>query len=95
MPEVNGDVLKALMSAFAGPQAICVPVRNGRGNPVLWGAAYFAEMMRIAGDVGAKQLLADHQASVIKVPVDSDAIFADVDTPADLARLTSAKAPSH
>ena len=27
------------------------------GNPVLWGAAYFPEMMQLTGDFGAKQLL--------------------------------------
>jgi molybdenum cofactor cytidylyltransferase len=78
------------MAAFEGRDAICVPARGGRrGNPVLWGASYFAEMMRLSGDVGAKQLIAKHQAHVTEVPVGSDGIFADVDTPADLARLRS------
>jgi molybdenum cofactor cytidylyltransferase len=92
MPEIDGAALHALMEAFTGPQAtrarVCVPARHGRrGNPVLWGAAYFAEMMALSGDVGAKELLARHQEFVIEVPVESDGFFADVDTPADLARL--------
>jgi molybdenum cofactor cytidylyltransferase len=90
MPEIESSDLEALMAAFAeqGRQAICVPVRHGRrGNPVLWGAAYFAEMMRISGDVGAKQLMARHQRRVSEVVAGSDGIFADVDTPSDLARL--------
>ena len=58
-----------------------------RGNPILWGAAYFPEMMRLTGDVGAKRLIARHRDRVIEVPVASDGIFADVDTPSDLARL--------
>ncbi|MCJ7597823.1 MAG: nucleotidyltransferase family protein [Methyloceanibacter sp.] len=90
MPAVERSDLDALMAAFAlkGPQAICVPVRHGRrGNPVLWGATYFAEMMAISGDIGAKQLLAQHQERVIEVAIGSDGIFADVDTPSDLARL--------
>jgi len=90
MPEVESSDLEALMTAFAakGRQAICVPVRHGRrGNPVLWGSAYFAEMMRISGDVGAKQLIVQHQERVTEVPVGSNGIFADVDTPSDLARL--------
>jgi molybdenum cofactor cytidylyltransferase len=90
MPEINGGILKALTSAFANPQAICVPVRKGRrGNPVLWGAAYFTEMMRIAGDVGAKEVLAEYSDALVEVPIASDAIFADLDTPADLARLNT------
>jgi molybdenum cofactor cytidylyltransferase len=90
MPEVEGSDLEALMAAFAakGRLAICVPVNRGRrGNPVLWGAAYFAEMMRISGDVGAKQLIAQHHERVTEVAVGSNGIFADVDTPSDLARL--------
>ncbi|MGH6825539.1 nucleotidyltransferase family protein [Methyloceanibacter sp.] len=90
MPEVEGQVLGALMTVFAatGRRAICVPARNGRrGNPVLWGAAYFAEMMTISGDIGAKQLMARHQEHVTEVAVGSDGIFADVDTPSDLARI--------
>jgi CTP:molybdopterin cytidylyltransferase MocA len=43
--------------------------------------------MRISGDVGAKQLIAQHQERVTEVAVGSNGIFADVDTPSDLARL--------
>ncbi len=88
MPAIDGSVLDALMAAFAATDAICVPVYRGqRGNPILWGATYFAEMMTLTGDVGAKHLLARHEDRVIDVPVASSGIFADVDTPADLARL--------
>ena len=90
MPEVEASDLRLLMAAFAGRDAICIPVRDGRrGNPVLWGASYFAEMMRLSGDVGAKQLITKHSEHVIEVPVASNGIFADVDTSADLARLRS------
>lgn len=88
MPAIDGSVLDALMAAFAATDAICVPVYRGqRGNPILWGATYFAEMMTLTGDFGAKRLLAQHADRVIDVPVASAAIFSDVDTPADLARL--------
>ena len=90
MPKVEASVLGALLAAFTGRDAICVPVHQGRrGNPVLWGLSYFAEMMQLTGDVGAKQLLARHADHVTEVPVGSDGIFADVDTLADLTRLTA------
>lgn len=92
MPAIESSDLEALMAAFAAKdrQAICVPVRHGRrGNPVLWGAAYFAEMMSLSGDVGAKPLMARHTEHVTEVAAGSDGIFADVDTPSDLARLTA------
>ena len=88
MPEVEGSVLGALMVAFTGASAICVPVHHGRrGNPILWSRSYFAEMMGLAGDTGARKLLAQHHECVIEVEVGSNGIFADVDTPSDLERL--------
>jgi molybdenum cofactor cytidylyltransferase len=88
MPAVGTGVLGALMAAFTGANAICVPVRHGRkGNPVLWGSAYFAEMMQLSGDSGAKPLMALHEAHVVEVEVATDSIFEDVDAPKDLARL--------
>jgi molybdenum cofactor cytidylyltransferase len=90
MPGIDASVLEALMAAFAekGRDAICVPVRNGqRGNPVLWGVAYFAEMLALSGDTGAKPLIARHKDRVIEVEVVTDSIFEDFDEPQDLKRL--------
>jgi molybdenum cofactor cytidylyltransferase len=88
MPGVETSVLTALAAAFTGPAAICVPVRHGRrGNPVLWGSAYFAEMMQLTGDGGAKPLMALHREHLVEVAVATDCIFEDVDAPEDLARL--------
>jgi molybdenum cofactor cytidylyltransferase len=89
MPRIEPSDIAALMTAAKDREAICVPVNNGRvGNPILWGAAYFAEMMQLTGDAGAKQLLAKHPQSIVEVPIASDRIFTDIDMPADLARLT-------
>jgi molybdenum cofactor cytidylyltransferase len=90
MPFVEASDLAALIAAFATKtrDSICVPVRDGkRGNPVLWGAAYFAEMMRLGGDTGAKNLLEVHRERVTEVEASSDGIFADLDTQADFMRL--------
>jgi molybdenum cofactor cytidylyltransferase len=90
MPGIEFSDLNALIAAFKNRKSICIPARDGkRGNPVLWGAAYFAEMTRITGDLGAKPLMAKYPDHVIEVPIDSDGIFADIDTPSDFARLTS------
>jgi molybdenum cofactor cytidylyltransferase len=95
MPEVETSMLTALVAAFTGPAAICVPARHGRrGNPVLWGSAYFAEMMQLTGDSGAKPLMARHEEHLIEVEVASDSIFEDIDAPEDLARLKRSGATS-
>jgi molybdenum cofactor cytidylyltransferase len=90
MPGTEVGVLRALITAFeaSGRDAICVPVRHGRqGNPVLWGASYFAEMMAIDGDRGARPMIARHADHVIEMEVATNGIFEDVDAPSDLARL--------
>ena len=92
MPCVEAGDLAALIAAFAAidRNSICVPSRRGMwGNPILWGAAYFPEMMRLSGDAGAKLLLDNHRERVTEVEAVSDGIFADVDVPSDLARLNT------
>ena len=87
MPRVQARDIAKLIAAFGefGRESICLPVKDGRrGNPVLWGAAYFTEMMAISGDVGARELLTRHADKVREVQVESTGIFADVDTPNDL-----------
>jgi molybdenum cofactor cytidylyltransferase len=89
MPLIEASDIDTLIAAAKDRNAICIPVNNGKmGNPILWGAAYFAEMMRLTGDSGAKQLLARHPDSIVEVPIASDRIFTDIDTPSDLARST-------
>jgi molybdenum cofactor cytidylyltransferase len=89
MPRIEPGDIASLISAAKDREAICAPVNNGKvGNPILWGAAYFTEMMQLTGDAGAKQLLPKHPECIVEVPIASDRIFADIDSPSDLARLT-------
>jgi molybdenum cofactor cytidylyltransferase len=90
MPRVTAGHLDALMTSFAGApeQSICVPTHGGEpGNPVLWGAAHFAELMALSGDRGGKSLLTKHATDVVNVELATDAIFIDVDTPEALAAV--------
>jgi molybdenum cofactor cytidylyltransferase len=92
MPRVEASTLDKLIAAFdpVEGRAICIPtVRGKRGNPVLFARRFFAEAMEIKGDVGAKPLIAEHAEAVAEVPVESDAVLLDVDTPEALARLAA------
>lgn len=92
MPRIGPAHLGALIAAFV-PEGIVVPTHEGRrGNPVLWAAAYFPEMLQLDGDAGARRLLAVHADRVREVEVGSDAIFLDVDTPEALAALRAPRA---
>ena len=89
MPWIDGSHIDRLIAAFDPllPR-ILVPTKDGRrGNPVLWPRAFFAEMSQVEGDVGARALLDRHADRVDFLACDDDAIFSDVDTPAELAGL--------
>jgi len=87
MPQIAPDHLDTLMAAFA-PDTIVVPAHEGKqGNPVLWPAAYFPDLLQLEGDAGAKRLIGAHAAHVRELDLGTTAIFADVDTPEELTRL--------
>ncbi len=89
MPRITADEVDRLIAAF-DPRApgIVVPVKDGRrGNPVLWPRRFFREIMELTGDAGARSLIERHADRVTAVPFDTDAIFADADTPEALAAL--------
>jgi molybdenum cofactor cytidylyltransferase len=89
MPRLRAEHLDRLVDALsAAAEAIIVPVQEGRqGNPVLWPRRYFPQLLQLEGDAGAKRLITAHGEHVCEVEIDSDAIFADVDTPQALARI--------
>jgi molybdenum cofactor cytidylyltransferase len=90
MPRVAAGHVARLTAAFDPDEgrAICAPVHRGRrGNPVLFGRQFFAEMRGLSGDKGARDLLAEHAELVFEVVIDDDAVLADVDTPEDLRGL--------
>lgn len=87
MPLVSASLVAALRAAWR-PGAIVAPVSGGaRGNPVLWCRRYLPEMMAATGDAGARALILRHAQALIAVPWEAAAIFSDLDTPEDAARL--------
>ena len=83
MPGVRATLIDRLIDAFdpAAGRAIIVPMRAGRrGNPVLWGRQFFAEMGNLAGDEGARSLFGHYPDLTFEVTVEDDAPFTDIDT---------------
>jgi len=84
MPRVGADLLRRMAAAYNPTEgrAIVVPSFEGkRGNPVLWDRRFFAGMMALAGDVGARHLIGEHAEQVAEVEAGDAGIFIDVDTP--------------
>ena len=84
MPAVTTEHINQVIAGFnpVEGRSICVPTTRGkRGNPVLWGRDYFAEIAALSGDVGARHLIGAHAEAVCEVALEDDSIFVDVDTP--------------
>lgn len=92
MPKVTRAHIDGLIAAYEPLQGrlVCVPTFRGkRGNPVLWDQRFFAELMELKGDVGARHLIGEHARLVCEVPMDDEGVLTDVDTPDALEKLKS------
>ena len=93
MPRVTDKVIDQLIAAFnpVEGRAICIPTWQGeRGNPVLLAKRFFDEIGEVTGDIGARQIVKSYPELVAEVPVASDGVLVDVDTPARYEELKSA-----
>jgi molybdenum cofactor cytidylyltransferase len=93
-PFVPADVIRELIYALRGSdKVIAAPrYRDGLGNPVLFRAAVFPELLALGGDRGARAVVERDEARVALVEVDRS-MPEDVDTPDDYARLRSREEP--
>ena len=88
MPRVTAAHMDRLIDAFDAA-AIAVPVFDGRrGNPVLLPRRFFAEVMDIEGDVGARGLIARHADNLRPVAMDDGGVLFDMDTAADIRAMS-------
>ena len=89
MPGINAEHVDWLVEAFAeASDAVVVPVHEGRqGNPVIWPRRSFSELLQLEGDAGAKRLITARRDEVREVELRTTGIFADIDTPEELARI--------
>jgi molybdenum cofactor cytidylyltransferase len=84
MPFVSTSTFVAVRNRLT-PDKLVVPYfGTRRGNPVGIGSHYFTQVAGLQGDQGARVLLQQHAAAVLKVEVDDPGILRDVDTPAAL-----------
>ena len=87
MPYVRTEVVDALIERFHGSNgtAICRPTFEGRpGNPVLWPREFFADILQLEGDTGARRLIERFADRVSMIAVADAGIHRDVDAPEDL-----------
>jgi len=86
MPFVRPSSIGAVRDALTAGAPIAAPYfRTRRGHPVGISAKFRSELEALAGDEGARQLLAAHEVELVKVPVGDPGVIRDIDKPADLA----------
>lgn len=87
MPFIKTETYQVLLGALRS-DAITVPQHEGKsGNPAGFGSAFYSVLRNVQGDTGGRAVLQANRANIRLVPVSDPAIFQDVDTPEDLARL--------
>jgi molybdenum cofactor cytidylyltransferase len=84
MPCIRADTVIAVANALRAGERVAVPIFNGkRGHPVGFAAELYNDLATLSGDIGAKALLARHEARFLDCK-DPGVLF-DVDTRADLS----------
>ncbi len=87
-PLLRRSTVERLLDRFLEDPERVVEPRAGerRGNPCVFPASLFPELLALRGDRGGRQVIRHHPELVTGVPVDPLEL-ADVDTAADLASL--------
>jgi CTP:molybdopterin cytidylyltransferase MocA len=89
MPSIEAKTIARVKGALEAGALIAAPFDSGdrRGHPVGFAAALRAELMALRGDVGAREVLARHAESIVRIVTTDPGIFVDIDTEEDLRRL--------
>lgn len=84
-PYLKAATIQQLIKSFEKePCCIWAPEANGkRGNPVLFPASLFEELLQVAGDRGGRQVIAAHQSLLRTVTVPPEELK-DIDTKEDM-----------
>jgi molybdenum cofactor cytidylyltransferase len=81
-PLITSQIIDALIHAHqTGNKGIVAPLYDGqRGNPVLFHASFFPELLEAGGDEGGRAALQHHRDEVATIDLGSAARWYDVDT---------------
>ncbi len=87
-PALPPEIIPRLLQTFTqSGKSIVAPVYRGvQGNPVLFAASIFPELLSLTGDRGARSVVEKDPARVAAVPFDLP-MPADLDMPEDYERL--------
>lgn len=88
MPAVPAAAIAGVRNSLATGAGLAAPSQNGRrGHPVGFASTYYAELVTLQGDFGARSLLERDKSNLVLTEIDNGGIHADIDTPGDLQQL--------
>ena len=84
-PLVTSRTINQLIDTFNNhDNGIAVPTHRGRrGHPIIFDIKYKAELFKLKGDIGGREIIQNHPDDVLKVAVDSESVISDIDTQDD------------
>lgn len=88
-PLIDAGAINLLLRRFwSTDKDICVPVQGEKwGNPVCFSRRFYAQILRIQGDTGAREIIRRHPEDVLLVEIDGPSFFLDIDRAEDLEKL--------
>lgn len=90
MPLLRPETLRRVARALSHQPVVYAQHRGQRGHPVGFSAELYTELVTLAGDAGARRLVARYPAHAVEV--DDPGVLLDVDTQADLLTARAAQA---
>ncbi|HYW91630.1 MAG TPA: nucleotidyltransferase family protein [Gammaproteobacteria bacterium] len=86
MPWISPETVRQVARAIRDGALVAAPrYRGSRGHPVGFGARLRADLLRLQGDRGARDILRRERAHLVQIDCADPGVVKDVDTPADLA----------
>jgi molybdenum cofactor cytidylyltransferase len=94
-PYLHGELLKEIYQVYhkTNRGIVAAQYGNTKGTPVLFDKKYFAQLLALKGDIGAKSILQQNEADCAVVNFPLGAI--DIDTPEDYENLQAQKEKNH
>lgn len=89
-PVVDPQIVQQLIESWNDCDAdVLIPTFNGRrGHPTIFRWSLVEPIRKLPADCGLNTLVHDDTIVVMELPVDSDSILLDLDTPEDFDRLS-------
>jgi molybdenum cofactor cytidylyltransferase len=87
---IRHDFPSTMFRYAVSEKPICVPTHRGtRGNPTLFASRFYPEILKLAGDKGARDIIAAHPDQVLAVKIPDPRVFLDIDRREDIEKIAA------